>query len=279
MYWKLIKSFQTFLLLITGVSGYLSTNPVLYNWQSTAGLIISLFLVISGSTVLNMVYDRDIDAKMDRTASRPLPSGRVSIKESFIFGILISIIGLGLAFYISLLYGLVIFAGIFIDVVIYTIWLKRKSALSILWGGISGGMPILAGRVLGVGEIDFIGALLSLSILLWIPTHILTFNIRFINDYKNAGVPTFPSKYGIKLTRLTIALSTLGAALSFEIGCIALGLAWGYVRLLTVLSAGIILIAIISITNPSDKMNYGLFKYASIFMLSAMLIVALGSYL
>ena len=67
------------------------------------------------------------------------------------------------------LYGLIIFAGLFFDVVVYTIWLKRKTCWSIVWGGISGGMPILAGRVLGLGGFDWIGVILSLGILFGFP--------------------------------------------------------------------------------------------------------------
>ena len=69
--------------------------------------------------------------------------------------------------------------------VIYTIWLKRRTAWSILWGGISGGMPVLAGRVLGTGEIDWIGIALALGVLFWIPTHILTIHLLPLPQISN----------------------------------------------------------------------------------------------
>ena len=86
-----------------------------------------------------------------------------------------------------------LFAGLFFDVVIYTLWLKRRTPWSIVWGGISGGMPILAGRVLAVGRIEWIGVVLALAVLFWIPTHILTFSMRYREDYANAGIPTIPA--------------------------------------------------------------------------------------
>jgi protoheme IX farnesyltransferase len=110
-------------------------------WTTTE-LLGSMFLAISGSTVLNMVLDRDLDARMDRTCNRPLPSGRVRFREATIFGLLMGIIGILWSFTIDFQYGLVILAGLLIDVLIYTIWLKRRTAWSILWGGIAGGMPI-----------------------------------------------------------------------------------------------------------------------------------------
>ncbi len=274
-YWQLIKSYQTGLLLMTGVTGFISARCPVLNWHDLLKLGASLFLAISGSTILNMIYDRDIDAKMDRTSHRPLPSGKVKPWEALIVGLIISIIGLGLAFSMSLLYGWVVFAGLFIDVVVYTIWLKRRTAWSIIWGGIAGGMPILAGRVLGTGELDLIGILLSLAILLWIPTHILTFNIRYFNDYARAGIPTIPSVYGYKNTRLMVAASAFGAAIAIVIGAFSLGLSWGYMRLLVVLSVGILGLALTSFLRPSDEINFALFKYASLYMLGSMLIVTL----
>ncbi|HGY54206.1 MAG TPA: protoheme IX farnesyltransferase [Caldithrix abyssi] len=276
LYWPLIKSLQTGLLLVTGFTGYVSANCPVLTWDHTLGLLISLFLTVSGSTVLNMVYDRDIDAKMKRTAQRPLPAGKLSVQEALTVGLLLSSFGMGLAFALSELFGWVVFAGWFLDVLVYTVWLKRRTAWSIVWGGISGGMPILAGRVLAVGEIDLIGILLTLAILLWIPTHILTFSMRYYDDYQRAGVPTFPSSYGYQTTRVIIALSSLGAALSIGIGAVALGLAWGYLRLLAVLTMGIIGLSLASIYKPSERVNFGLFKFASLYMLSSMLIFAFG---
>ena len=148
LYWPLIKSLQTGLLIITGVAGFMSTLCPYKNWQTVLAVTGSLFLAISGSTVLNMWYDRDIDALMLRTKKRPLPSGKISPREALILGLVLSLLGVGWAVAIDSLYGLIVFAGLFFDVVIYTIWLKRITPWSIVWGGISGGMPVLAGRAL-----------------------------------------------------------------------------------------------------------------------------------
>ena len=101
--------------------------------------------------------------------------------------------------------------------------------------------------------------------------------MRYDADYRRAGVPTFPSTYGYEKTRVIIALSIFGAAVSIGLGFLALGLAWGYLRLLAVLTTGIVGLAVISISNPSEKVNFGLFKYASLFMLSSMLMVIFGT--
>jgi len=93
-YWTLIKSLQTGLLLVTGFTGYISARCPVMTWETLVGLIGSLFFTISGSTVLNMVYDRDIDAKMNRTSHRPLPSGRVGSTEALVLGFAMSLFGL-----------------------------------------------------------------------------------------------------------------------------------------------------------------------------------------
>jgi len=277
LYWPLTKSLQTGLLLSTGLAGYMSARCPVMHWYDFLGLGFSLFLAIAGSTILNMWYDRDIDAVMNRTHHRPLADGRVTPAEALRLGLVISVLGVGLAVAMSPLYGLIVFAGLFFDVVVYTLWLKRRTCLSIVWGGISGGMPILAGRAFGTGHIDGIGILLALAVLFWIPTHILTFAMRYFDDYQAAKIPIFPSTYGFQVTRLTIAVSSVVASLSISAAGILIGMQWGFVRLLAVLSAGLFLLAVASVFRPTERVNFGLFKYASMYMLGAMLLITLSA--
>jgi len=272
-YFPLVKSLQTALLLITGIAGYMSARCPVHNIPTVLGLTGSLLLSISGSTVLNMWYDRDIDAIMPRTSKRPLSTGQTQPKEALIFGLVLSVIGIAWALLLDPLYGVIIFAGLFFDVVVYTIWLKRRTAWSIIWGGISGGMPVLAGRVLGTGQIDWVGITLAMGVLFWIPTHILTFSMRYHDDYQKAKVPTFPSTYSFQTTRLIIAVSSVLATLAFGAASYGVGLTWGFLRLLIVLSAGLFVLAVQSLRSPSERITFGLFKYASLYMLSAMLLM------
>ena len=277
LYLPLIKSLQTGLLLATGVAGYLSAR-IPFNIPELIGMSISLFLAISGSTIMNMWYDHDIDAKMKRTHKRPAASGELSRNEVLGVGVTVSMIGIGWAVMIAPLFGIVVFAGWFFDVVVYTLWLKRITCWSIVWGGISGAMPILSGRVLAVGEIDLIGILLAFAILFWIPTHTLTFSIKFREDYVNADVPTFPSTYGDAFTRATITISSVLAAIAIGWASILIGLSAGYLRLMAVLTAGLLLLAFATFRVQSERANFGLFRYASFYMLSAMIILAMRAF-
>ena len=213
------------------------------------------------------------DSRMARTKKRPLASGQIPANEALRLGLLLSLLGVGLAVAMDALYGLIIFAGLFFDVVIYSMWLKRRTAWGIIWGGISGGMPILAGRALGFDGFDWVGITLSLGVLFWIPTHIMTFSMKYYEDYKAAGVPTFPSTYGFQATRIAIAISSIFAALSMGLAAWGIGMTIGYLRILIVLSMGLLTLAAISVFRPTERVNFGLFKYASVYMLSSMLLM------
>jgi heme o synthase len=275
-YWQLIKSLQTGLLLITGLAGYMSARCPMTSWAAILALTTTLFLAISGSTILNMVYDRDIDSKMKRAAHRPLPSGKIRVEEALLVGLLVSALGVGGAYALSPLYGAVVFAGIFFDVAIYTIWLKRRTPWSIVWGGISGGMPILAGRVLGTEQIEAVGVLLALAILFWIPTHIMTFGIKYVDDYKKANVPTFAGQYGEKTTRLIISVSTTAAVILMSLAILQIEI--NAHCLYATISMGAILVgtAIFNQLYPSERLNFGLFKFASLYMLGSMGLIILN---
>jgi len=275
-YLPLIKTPQTLLLLLTGLAGYLTARCPIFHMGTVLAAAGSLFLAISGSTVLNMWYDRDIDAQMGRTCRRPLASKRMLPREGFLFGMVLSVLGVAWALLLDPLYGLLVFGGLFFDVVVYTVWLKRRTAWAILWGGISGGMPVIAGRALGLGQVDWIGLALGLAILFWIPTHILTFSIRYQEDYTAAGIPTFPGRYGVKATRRIIAFSSILAAVAMGVSAYGVGLTWGYLRVLAVLSGLLLALAVRSMLRPSEKCTFRLFKYASIYMMGSMLLLALG---
>ncbi len=273
LYWPLIKAPQTALLLATGIAGYLSAGASA-GLLRLVGLVVSLLLAISGSTMLNMCRDRDIDARMVRTRKRPLAAGALSQAKVLPIGALLSVLGVGGAMVMAPLYGLVVLSGWFFDVVVYTLWLKRRTCWSIVWGGVSGAMPILAGRVLAIGRVDGIGLLLALAVLFWIPTHTVTFSIKYREDYARAGVPTFLSTYGDTFTRAVLALSSVLAALAIGWASVLIGLSAGYLSVIAVLATGLLLLALASFRLRSEWVVLGLFKYASVYMFSAMVILA-----
>lgn len=275
-YWSLTKSLQTGLLLVTGWAGYFSARCPWHSNELVLALSVTLFLAIAGSTVLNMVWDRDIDAKMLRACQRPLPAGQISVREATVLGVAMSLVGVGGAWLLHPLYGAIIFAGWFFDIVVYTIWLKRRTPWSILWGGIAGAMPILAGRALGTGHIDVIGILLALAILFWIPTHILTFGIKYAEQYRAAGVPIFPTTYGEWITRVMLSLSTGAAVIAMLLAAWHIRIPWNYFHIVLWLSGALLGITLFSSLRRSSQLNFALYKFASLYMLGAMMMIMLG---
>ncbi len=276
-YWKMTKSLQTGLLLLTGLAGYFSAHPGFYGpLYEVLGLAGSLYLAIAGSTVLNMWYDRDIDARMPRTCMRPLPAGQVTPREALVLGLLLVGLGVLWAWRLYPLYGAMVLAGAFFDVVVYTLWLKRRTPWSIVWGGLSGAMPVLAGRVLGVGRVDRIGVLLALAVLFWIPTHIVTFAMRHAADYRAAGIPTIPQVYGWRFAYAVVALSSVLAAAAMVVAAWHIGLSAGTLQMLLVLSVALLVLSLTTAFRPTQRLNFALFKFASLYMLGSMLLIAWG---
>ena len=99
--------------------------------------------------------------------------------------------------------------------------------------------------------------------------------MKYFNDYKDAQVPTFPSTYGFGTTRVIIAVSSILAAASMALASLGIGMEIGYLRIYAVLAAGLLLLALSSVFRPNERVNFGLFKYASLFMLSSMLLMML----
>jgi heme o synthase len=275
-YWALIKDLQTGLLVLTSAAAYATGCCTNLNGGSLAELAGSLFLAVSGCTILNMVYDRDIDARMQRTAGRPLPSGRVNPGEALALGALLAFAGTGWAMAINGLYGAVILAGLLLDGLVYTVWLKRRSPYAILIGGLSGGMPALAGRALATGQIDLVGVLLALGVLLWIPTHIMTFTIKYQGDYARAGIPTFPAVYGVAVTRAIIALATVLCVAVFGAAAALIHLPAVYAQLAWGLGAALAALVLLAWAVPDKRLNFALYKGASIYMLGMVLVLILG---
>jgi len=273
----LTKQKQTMLLLVTGIGAYALSAPGSIVWSRLLLGAAALWLSVSGCTALNMVLDRDIDAKMARTLARPIPAGEVSVVGATAFGSMLSIAGLALAWGLGATFGTVVTAGFLIDFVVYTAWLKRRTPLSILVGGVSGGMPALAGRALALGRVDLIGALLAVGVLLWIPAHILTLAMRRADEYRAAGVPAWPSVYGPTATRRLIAASSVvGACTLFYAGWL-LNVPAAALGVLAALGLALCGLAVGGLLRPSERHDWLLFKAASVYMAASFGCLVVGA--
>ena len=265
---ELTKPRQTALLLFTGIGTYIaSTGFQKIIWNHLAFLVGMTYLTVSGTTILNMVFDRDIDKEMGRTKKRPIPQGIVHVKEATAVGLALIILGIaGAAYWLNTITAMVLFAGTFFDLPIYTIWLKRRHRYSIIFGGIAGGMPALAGRTAVIGRIDLIGILLVVFISTWVPIHILTLAIVYQDDYDKVGVPMWPVQVGNDATLRFIAFSSVIAALTILYTAVLFNVYLPVLLLFSVSSTWLIYLCLKNLYDPTISRNWTIFKFASIYM-------------
>jgi protoheme IX farnesyltransferase len=194
------------LVVFTGLCGMLAAPampPLVIGF--TAILCIALGAGAAGA--LNQWYEVDLDAKMKRTANRPLPAGRLDRQTALHFGV-------GLAFFSVILMELaanwlaaaLLAASILFYVLVYTVWLKRRTAQNIVIGGAAGAFPPLIGWVAATGRIDLLPVLLFAIIFLWTPPHFWALSLFVRSDYAAANVPMMPVVAGTAATRRQIAI-------------------------------------------------------------------------
>ncbi|WP_114953305.1 heme o synthase [Sphingosinicella terrae] len=200
------------LVVFTGLCGMLaapvSLHPVL---AFTAILCIALGAGAAGA--LNQWYEADIDALMKRTAARPLPAGRMDRESALQFGIGLSVFSVLLMGLATNWFAAFILAGsILFYVLVYTVWLKRRTPQNIVIGGAAGAFPPLIGWAAATGTADPLPLLLFALVFLWTPPHFWALSLFVRSDYARAGVPMLPVVAGARHTRVQILLYTLPMA-------------------------------------------------------------------
>ncbi|MEI6412749.1 MAG: heme o synthase [Pseudomonadota bacterium] len=251
-YYELTKPKVVMLILFTALVGMLLSTPGLVPWQPLIFGLLGIGLASAGGAALNQVIDQRIDAVMERTRNRPLPSGDMDTPHamSFAFGLAALSIGVLIAFVNSLTAVLTTFAFIGYAL-IYTLYLKRSTPQNIVWGGLAGAMPPLLGWIAVTGAWDIRPLLLVLLIFVWTPPHFWALAIRRRDEYARAGIPMLPVTHGVAYTKLQILLYTLMllvvslmpfivrmSGLLYLVGAICLGLGFVYHALRLFLSDG-----------------------------------------
>jgi protoheme IX farnesyltransferase len=241
------------LVVFTGLCGLLAApGPVHPVLGFTAVLCIALGAGAAGA--LNQWYEADLDAKMKRTAKRPLPAGRMSRQTALHFGVglaVFSVILMDLA--ANHLAAAVLAISILFYVLVYTVWLKRRTAQNIVIGGAAGAFPPLIGWAAVTGDVTTLPILLFAIIFLWTPPHFWALSLFVRTDYANAGVPMLPVVAGVESTRRHILLYTL-PMIAAAIAPWPLGLTgWVYGFSSTILSAIFLLLALNVFANKATE--------------------------
>jgi heme o synthase len=241
------------LVVFTGLCGLLAA-PVSLPPALGFTAILCIALGAGAAGALNQWYEADLDAKMRRTANRPLPARRMDRQAALHFGVglaVFSVILMDLA--TNHLAAALLAVSILFYVLIYTVWLKRRTAQNIVIGGAAGAFPPLIGWVAATGTVDTLPVLLFAIIFLWTPPHFWALSLFVRSDYAAANVPMLPVVAGIENTRLQIFLYSLALAVS-AVAPYALGLTdLVYGISAAVLSAIFLVLSAIVLANKAQE--------------------------
>ena len=208
-YFALLKPRVMTLVVFTGFAGLLAAPGTLHPLLAAVA-VLCIAVAAGAAGAINMWYDRDIDAVMRRTKSRPIPRGRIEAPEALSFGIVLSLFSvmvMGLALNWTAAALLALANGFYVFV--YTVWLKRRTSQNIVIGGAAGAFPPMIGWAAVTGGLSLEPLLLFLIIFAWTPPHFWALALYRATDYAKAGVPMLPVVSGIRHTQAQILLYTL----------------------------------------------------------------------
>lgn len=213
--------------LVAAFGGYWVACQWKPDWLLLMWVMIGTALTMASSCVVNNIWDWQLDQKMTRTKNRPLATGRLKTGGVWLYALVLGLLGeLVLFVKVNALVGWLGLIGMFVYVVIYTMWLKRKSTWSTSIGGISGAMPPVMGYCAVTNEMDAGAWLLFALLFLWQPAHFWSLAIRRVEEYRAAGFPLLPVVKGIKRTKLQmipyVVLLLPTVAIMYELGYVGI---------------------------------------------------------
>ncbi|MGB3135160.1 MAG: heme o synthase [Nodosilinea sp.] len=232
--------------------------------------LLSGTLAAASAQTINCVYDRDIDYDMERTRHRPLPSGRIQIRDALVFAGVLAVLAFGLQVWVAnLLSAVLAMVGLAIYVGVYTYWLKRSSPQNIVIGGAAGAIPPLVGWAAVTGDLPLAAWLFFFIVFIWTPPHFWGLAMLIQDDYAKVNVPMMPVVAGDESTAqqiwyYTLVLVPLTIMMTYPLG------ATGVVYAAIALGLGAVFIqrAWALLKEPSDRgLAKGLFKYSIFYMM------------
>ncbi len=208
-YWALLKPRVMSLVIFTALAGLVAAADDIHPWLALVALL-AIAVGAGASGALNMWYDADIDAVMARTANRPVPRGAIDPDSAFSFGAVLAVLSvllMGVA--VNWAAAALLAFTIFFYVVIYTIWLKRRTPQNIVIGGAAGAFPPMIGWAAVTGDVSLASISLFLLIFMWTPPHFWALALFREGDYAKAGVPMLPVVAGQDATKRQMLVYTL----------------------------------------------------------------------
>ena len=268
-YLSLAKPGITALIVLVAIGGFVFASPTVFSFARLALLVVFGASASAGAAMLNHYLDRDLDALMRRTRHRPLPEARIDPSGRVaVLGLVFSAIGVGGAtVFLNLLTGFSILLGGLTYVVVYTLWLKRRSSWNIVIGGFAGSAPALAGSAAAVGTWTPGVLAFALLVFLWTPPHFWSLALLLKDDYKTVGLPMLPDMndagYSGRVVVVSAALLLPATALVIWFGPVTIPVAIA----LLALGAGFVVLTAPLWSSPERRVARRGFIYSGPYLL------------
>ncbi|MEM0089937.1 MAG: heme o synthase [Nitrososphaerota archaeon] len=266
-YWQVTKPRTWFLLTFTGfcstIVGF-GVSGRSIDWYILVLVTLAIALGSAGANAITCYIDRDIDAMMDRTKMRPLPSGKIRPAEKALyFGLMLSTIAVVMSFMLNpICFGLMLF-GLVDNILIYSKWLKRRNPINIIAGGFSGGAPAMIGYSAATTENLTLGLIIAALVVLWIPTHIWSLALKYREDYAKVKVPMLPvvvpEKLAIRCIASTSVLMVVFSLLPVLMGVFRII----YAIVAFIFGTAILVFNFLLVLKPDAKKAWLVFKMSS----------------
>ena len=270
------------LLVITAVTSMYAASKLVpgtihLDYLAYLHIIIAGALASAGSSALNHYYDKDIDPKMTRTSTRPIPSGRMKSSHVLIYGLAVSCISVIYGYFaLNAVSAFFIALGIFSYVIIYTVWLKRIHTSNIVIGGIAGSAAAWAGWSAATGSMDLLGFLVGFLVFVWTPSHFWCLAMKLKDEYAQAKIPMLPVVIGMQRTSKYILGNTL---ILFPYSLILSAFGMGIVyTVIAIVSGGLMLLYHYKLTkNPTSEFAWKAYKVTAPYLTIIFVAVALDA--
>ncbi len=198
------------LIVFTALVGMFLSVPGMVPWQPLVFGTLGIGMAAASAAAINHLVDRHVDARMSRTANRPVASGHLTGRNCLLFALVLGGLAMWiLVQFVNLLTAVLTFASLIGYAVIYTLYLKRATPQNIVIGGAAGAAPPVLGWTAVTGQIDPNALLLFLIIFVWTPPHFWALAIHRRNEYAKADIPMLPVTHGVEFTRLQVLFYTV----------------------------------------------------------------------
>lgn len=266
-YLELTKVRIVLLLLFTTVTAMIIAAEGIPPFAIVLPTVIGGALSAAGASVTNQYIDRDMDAKMTRTARRPIPSGRIAPINALLFGLALIVWStLILGYFVNWLSAALALGGAVYYVIIYTLLLKRNTAINIVIGGGAGAMPVLVGWAAVSNTIPLDAWLLFAIIFFWTPPHSWALALLVNTDYARAGVPMMPVAHGEETTRRQILIYSLVLLVVSLLPLFTNTLSWLYLAAALGLGGGLIYWSIALIQRKDGATAKRTYKFSTAYL-------------